>query len=321
MKLEDIGFYTLSDYRASQISGSSPMWRCEMLVTDKCNFSCPYCQPLPEGAGGSIDINTAIMTLGTWAYDGLKNVRFSGGEPTLYKHLDSLVKICKEIHGVERIAISTNGSNKRSLYKKLIDSGVNDVSISLDACCASTADKMSNTKGKYSKVCDTIQMLTERGVYVTVGIVLNDDNINEVNKTIELAHNLGVADIRVISVAQENMSLIHKIDVKQEILDAHPILNYRVNNIESGRSVRGLTENDSPKCYLLQDDSIVAGEYHWPCIIYMRQQGKPIGRAHPSMREDRIKFFNSFNPHEDPICKSNCLDVCVDFNNKCHQLR
>ena len=42
-RLEDIGFYTLSDYRASQCSASSPLWRCELLLTDRCNFHCPYC--------------------------------------------------------------------------------------------------------------------------------------------------------------------------------------------------------------------------------------------------------------------------------------
>jgi hypothetical protein len=30
MKLEDIGFYTLSDNRAKNVSGASPMQRCEI---------------------------------------------------------------------------------------------------------------------------------------------------------------------------------------------------------------------------------------------------------------------------------------------------
>ena len=44
MKLEDIGFYTLSDARVMQTSMCSPLWRCELLVTGKCNFSCLYCR-------------------------------------------------------------------------------------------------------------------------------------------------------------------------------------------------------------------------------------------------------------------------------------
>ena len=43
MRLEDIGFYTLSDARAAGASASSPLWRCEMILTDLCNLRCRYC--------------------------------------------------------------------------------------------------------------------------------------------------------------------------------------------------------------------------------------------------------------------------------------
>ena len=44
MKLEEIGFYTLDDERAKHASETSPLWRCELLLTNKCNFHCPYCR-------------------------------------------------------------------------------------------------------------------------------------------------------------------------------------------------------------------------------------------------------------------------------------
>jgi molybdenum cofactor biosynthesis enzyme MoaA len=276
--------------------------------------------PLPDGAGGDIDVKLAHSVLRDWARGGLKNVRFSGGEPTLYKRLADLSFEAKQL-GVERVAISTNGSNKPDVYERLIDAGVDDVSVSLDACCSITGDKMSNTSGKFDRVVESIRFIADSGTYITVGIVLNQDNINEVNDTIMLAHGLGVSDIRVISVAQEDMSLLGHIDVPHEVLEAHPILKYRVENIKSGNGVRGLSANDSPKCYLVQDDSVVAGKYHWPCVIYMRELGQPIGDVGPNMREDRVRFFETFNPHDDPICKRTCLDVCVDFNNKCHHYR
>ena len=39
-KLENIGFYTLSDERAANTSDTSPMQRCEIILTDRCNFKC-----------------------------------------------------------------------------------------------------------------------------------------------------------------------------------------------------------------------------------------------------------------------------------------
>jgi len=44
MKLEDIGFYTLSDERAKNTSINTSLKRCEILITDKCNLKCPYCR-------------------------------------------------------------------------------------------------------------------------------------------------------------------------------------------------------------------------------------------------------------------------------------
>ena len=34
MKLENIGFYTLEDYRAMNVSSDSPMWRTEIIITE-----------------------------------------------------------------------------------------------------------------------------------------------------------------------------------------------------------------------------------------------------------------------------------------------
>lgn len=50
MKLEEIGFYTLSDNRALNVSAWSPMMRCELVLTDRCNFRRPYCRGLPPAS-------------------------------------------------------------------------------------------------------------------------------------------------------------------------------------------------------------------------------------------------------------------------------
>jgi uncharacterized radical SAM superfamily Fe-S cluster-containing enzyme len=107
--LESIGFYTLEDNRAKSLSINSPLWRCELILTDACNFKCLYCRGLKRKFKGTIPIDRAKVIVDLWAKDGLKNIRFSGGEPTLYKKLPELIKHTKK-SGIARIAISTNGS-------------------------------------------------------------------------------------------------------------------------------------------------------------------------------------------------------------------
>lgn len=324
-KLENIGFYTLSDERVKNTSETSQMKRCEMIITEYCNFKCPYCRGLKDEIYGERNIKQLSLdeikrNIDYWCEnEPLENIRFSGGEPTLHKNIIEIVAYAKE-KGIKRIAISTNGSNKMELYKDLIDNGVNDFSISLDACCADDGDKMAgNKKGSWSKVVKNIEEISKLS-YVTVGVVLTPENIEKTIDTIRFADQLGVADIRIISAAQYNETIPRLHEVEDEIKQRHQILNYRIKHFAEGVNVRGLVETDSKKCAILLDDSVIAGDYHFPCVIYMREKGEAVGKVGPDMRKERKDWFENHDCFKDEICKKNCLDVCRDHNNKYRDL-
>ena len=262
--LENIGFYTLSDARCANASASSPLWRAEIILTDRCNFRCPYCRGLRRDLRGEWDFDDAFRLLYRLSKHGLRNVRFSGGEPTSYGGLDLLVRETRRL-GAEHIAISTNGSAPVGEYTKLIGAGVNDFSISLDACCAATGDQMCGVKGKWEAVVNNIRHLA-RLSYVTVGIVLSEGNLAEAEKTVALADSLGVRDIRIIPAAQFS----RRLNVKVASESKYPILRYRLDNMRRGVPVRGLEDTDNRRCPLVLDDVAFAGGKHFPCIIYLR---------------------------------------------------
>jgi molybdenum cofactor biosynthesis enzyme MoaA len=271
----------------------------------------------PE-AKGSMTLDRAKQIVDFWTGGGgtgLKNIRFSGGEPTLWRGLPALVKHTKAKPSIERIAISTNGSAKRDLYQILLDEGVDDFSISLDACCSSTADKMAGVGGKWETVVENIRFLSSK-TYVTVGIVITPENIAEGLKTVELAAELGVSDIRVISSAQWDGKMTDFVDNNIGLMEKYPILHYRLMNMLKSRSVRGIEEEDNNACPLVLDDMCIAGNHHYPCIIYFREGGKAIGTVDRSIRTKRYDWYLKTDTHSDPICKKNCLDVCIDYNNK-----
>jgi len=264
-------------------------------------------------------LDEAKWIIDTWVDEGLRNVRFSGGEPMTWPYLLDLVRYTAP--KTSRLAISTNGSFPPEAYERLVDAGVNDFSISLDACCASTADKMTGIDGCFRTVVSNIEALS-RLVYVTVGIVLTNANVNEIQDIIRLAHNIGVADIRIISAAQWNELLDGVTGIDDAVLEVHPILKYRVEHFRQGRNVRGIREADTHKCHLVKDDSIIAQNWHFPCIVYMREGGEPIGRIAPNdMRQERLQWFQDHDSHLDPICREQCLDVCIDYNNRYEILR
>ena len=315
MKLEKIGFYTLSDQRAKNSKVDSQMMRCELILTDNCNFKCPYCRGLRPDLKGTMTLEKAKSIVDLWAKDNLKNIRLSGGEPTVWIGLLDLVKYIKS-KGIERIAISTNGYANLDLYKELIKAGVNDFSISLDACCSAFGDAMAGgINGAWDKVISNIKKISKL-TYVTVGVVVTEETVGELKQTIEFASTLGVSDIRIISSAQYNTLLENAKTVDEDVYKQYPILKYRIENLINQRNVRGLQELDSHQCGLVLDDMAIVGNYHFPCIIYMREGGNPIGEVGENMRQERLEWSKNHDTHKDPICKQNCLDVCIDYNNK-----
>lgn len=315
MRLEEIGFYTLSDKRAKKSSSVSPMWRCELLITDRCNFKCPYCRGVKKEQRGDISLKNAKQIIDIWAQDRLKNIRFSGGEPTIHPDLNEMIKYAK-LKKIERIAVSTNGYKDIDFYKELIESGVSDFSISLDACCSEFGQEMcGGIDGAWEKVVSNIKELSKQ-VYVTLGMVFTENTISDAKDVITFGHSLGVADIRIVSSAQHNKTITGLNMIDKNILESHPILKYRINHYLNGRNVRGLNSTDNNRCPLVMDDSVIIGDYHYPCIIHLREGGNPIGKVSSYMRKERIEWFKTHNTFKDKICLENCLDVCIDYNNK-----
>src|ERR1039457_2954874 len=237
--LDGIGFYTLTEERAANASLHSRLVRAEILLSARCNFHCPYCR----GVGGP-DMDFAVVSslLQRLIDNRLFGVGFSGGEPTLYRRLPELVRQARD-GGVIWRAVSTNGSLPWRKYQELLEAGVNDFSVSLDACCAADGDRMSGSKGLWGRTVQTIRLLSEQ-TYVTVGVVLTEDNIAQASEIVAFAAELGVSDIRVIPAAQHS-AVLPSVEVAPELLERFPILRYRLDNLNHGRQVRGLSESDS----------------------------------------------------------------------------
>jgi MoaA/NifB/PqqE/SkfB family radical SAM enzyme len=312
--LAAIGFYTLTDTRARTATATSPLSRCELLLTSRCNFHCGYCRSV---GGRDVTYAKAAATVRAWAADGLRAIRFSGGEPTLYRRLPDLVRLARS-EGVARIAVSTNGSAPWARYDALLAAGVDDFSVSLDACCAADGDAIAGLPGSFDKVVANIGRLSA-WTYTTVGVVLTPDNLDRAEQIIALAAELGVHDIRVIPAAQYGARL-RDVVVDPEVLDRYPVLAYRLRNLADGIPVRGLSAKDSPSCHLALDDMAVCDGRHYACIIHLREGGDPIGEVGPGVRVERAAWVSRHDPRADPICRANCLDVCAAYNRRYEEL-
>ncbi len=106
-------------------------------VTDRCNFRCQYCMPL-EGLpwlpkAEILRYEEIAEVVRQLAPLGLRRLRITGGEPTIRPQLTSLVRMLRDIPGVEDIALSTNGVRLPEMARGLADVGLDRVNISADS--------------------------------------------------------------------------------------------------------------------------------------------------------------------------------------------
>ncbi len=106
-------------------------------VTDRCNFRCQYCMPLeglPWLPKAEIlryeEIADVVRQL---APMGLRRLRITGGEPTIRPQLATLLRMLRDIPGIEDIALSTNGVKLPTMAAELADAGLDRVNISADS--------------------------------------------------------------------------------------------------------------------------------------------------------------------------------------------
>ena len=118
---------------ASWVDGAPRPISASFAVTNRCNLRCSYCNtPFLDPNHLSIDqVEVLFDRLQTL---GVKRLGLAGGEPLVRKHVEDLVERIGALksHGLETLAITTNGLLLSKKFDRLQAAGVNLLNISLD---------------------------------------------------------------------------------------------------------------------------------------------------------------------------------------------
>ena len=112
-------------------------------LTDRCNLRCTYCMPaegLPTQPLGSLLQAEEIGRLTRIAVQqlGVRQVRFTGGEPLLRKDLLEIIAACAALEPRPEISLTTNAIGLSSRASALRDAGLDRINVSLDTVHAAT---------------------------------------------------------------------------------------------------------------------------------------------------------------------------------------
>lgn len=142
-------------------------------LTKQCQLRCRYCrpagyQPAPTGLADPWTVWHRRLRAFVDAMP-VSKIRFTGGEPLLYRDLIKLVAACAA-HGGPELALTTNGLRLAGLAQALREAGLNRVNVSLDALDSDCFRAM--TGARPGPVIEGIDSALKAGLAVKLNAVI-----------------------------------------------------------------------------------------------------------------------------------------------------
>ncbi|MET0952206.1 MAG: radical SAM protein, partial [Aeromicrobium sp.] len=137
-------------------------------LTDRCNLRCQYCMPaegldwLPTDQTLTDDELMRLISIGVELL-GIRDVRFTGGEPLLRRSLPAIVAATKALPSRPRTAMTSNGLGLKHTAAALAAAGLDRVNISLDTTDPETFLKITR-RDRLKDVIDGLAAAREAGL-------------------------------------------------------------------------------------------------------------------------------------------------------------
>jgi MoaA/NifB/PqqE/SkfB family radical SAM enzyme len=333
-----------------RVCASSVLHRVTVFLTYRCNLDCPYCKTIARGPqelraapqkGVTMSYREFDELLRSLAPAPIRHVHFTGGEATMVRDLSSMVRLAHD-RGVERLSITSNGTMPYRIYAALVEAGMDEIRISIDACEATSGELLTQRRGAWQKAVNNILALVKlrdagAKVFVIANTVVEASNRVNVPSIVRFLLSLGVDDIKLItsvdardcladfpeaaSVLREMRALLRDHPDK-----ALPLLRRKIETVFSPESIglEQVTPQQDWRCYIPLTERTVDGVYYYPCSVYLREGGQPLGRIDDSMEEQRVKtadFVIHGDCLHDPICRRYCLHCTRQFNVAANEAR
>jgi radical SAM protein with 4Fe4S-binding SPASM domain len=161
-------------------------------VTKGCNLRCIHCRATATELSSPTDLPTAraLDIIDQIAAFGNPILVLSGGEPLYRSDIFQLATYATE-KGL-RVALATNGTLvTKEVARKISDSGVKRVSISLDGADAATHDSFRGIPGAFEAALHGFRNLKEVGMSVQINTTIARHNADQLPRVLELARNVG----------------------------------------------------------------------------------------------------------------------------------
>lgn len=151
--------------------------RVKIVTGLKCNIRCIFCyyRDNLQAPNRSFDAIEADLL---YAYrHGVREVDFSGGEPTVHANLPTLIERAKQI-GMRQVCIISNGLRlaKPEYVAALKNAGLDEVLFSVHGSHPGIHDEITQVQGCFTKLSAGLHNVAEAGLDVRINTVVNGVN-------------------------------------------------------------------------------------------------------------------------------------------------
>lgn len=169
-------------------------------VTNACNFNCVWCYANTgcneKFSRRHMPRKRLDMLLEILHKSGIRQITFSGGEPTVYPHLKHAVKKAKGMGFV--VHMNTNGYLLTDeLALELKELGLSQVQINIDSMDSETHDRVRGKKGSFRRALSALESARKAGITCVSQTVVTKHNEKEVHKIFRMAREKGIHRCRV----------------------------------------------------------------------------------------------------------------------------
>jgi len=257
-----------------------------------CNLECPTCfrwtSKPDEHELAADEWKRVLAKLKAWL--GTFNLTFSGGEPFLRKDILEIFKFASE-NGIVTQVVSNGSFIDKALAKRIIASGLDGLTLSLNSMNPAIHNKTRGTSGAFNEVMTAIDNLQDRkGMRLSLSTTIVKDSISGLIDVIEFAKAKGIYGV--------NMSPIMPATTL-------PIFN---KDGEAKKSSIGTPYRD-----LLRNKEDVQIDEVFDRLIAMKEQGYPILNSEGHLKEIAKYLKDPTNPELlEKVCQTGVKNFNID---------
>lgn len=187
-------------------------------IDNRCLLNCRHCSSMASKTGDKMQYSEEILSEFLKNIQEEKEVFLTGGEPLLYPGLDTLLKKLKDENTNLTLGLFTTGimmessrpsAISREYAKRLADCGLRVCYLSLYGYQEQEHDWMTRLKGSFKMLSESVNHLQVAGIEIRFNCVVTRKNHLFFDKIIELAKNMGAAEVRILKLIQHGRACEH----------------------------------------------------------------------------------------------------------------